>query len=439
MNSKIWFKTLLIVVVLSMVLVSCTTPATQAPATQDAAKLTEAAAAPTQPAAADATQPPASDAAVIKVGVLLPLTGQDALEGQHHREATQFSIDAVNNAGGIKCLNGAKLEPVWGDTQGKPEAGNAEVERLITKENVIAIMGSFHTGVTLPTTEIAEKYSVPYLVPNAIAGSITGRGLQYVFKTRVALESYAELTSKFAAERGAKTAVSLTSNITIGEEAKKAYAKSIPEAGMELLDEVVYTSGSPDLSDTILKIKAADPDVLFAIANTPDAILLVRQMQSLNYWPKMGMMNPGGGMADPNFATELKELSEGITFAEAWSPLVDLGDGQALNAEFEAKYGYALAGATATDYATTWLLAAALEKSCSTDPKALAEALRTNDFKEGPWNFMFPNGIKFDANGYVEQPLVVVLQLQNQKPVVVWPDDLATGTAVWPVPNWQNR
>ncbi len=428
MKSKFSLVIVSVFVLLSLLMGSCAAPTAEPAATT---------APQAQPAATQA--PAASAAEPVKVGVLLPITGQDALEGQHHMDAHQLAVDEINAAGGIQCLDGAQLVLVPGDSQGKPEAGNSETERLITNEKVIAVMGAFHSGVTLPTTEIAEKYEVPFLVPNAIAGSITGRGLKYVFKTRVALESYAQVTSQFAKDMGAKTAVSLTSNITIGEEAKKAYAVSVPAAGLELLDEVVYQSGSPDLSDAILKIKNADPDVVFAIANAPDAILLIRQMQSLNYWPKMGMLNPGGGMADPTFMKDLQDLSEGITFAEAWSPKVAVGDSQAVNAKFEAKYGYPLSGATATTYATTHLLAAALEKSCSLDPKALAETLRTTEFKEGPWNFMFPDGIAFNETGYVKNPLVVVLQIQSQNQVPVWPADLATNKVNWPVPGWQNR
>ncbi len=429
MKHKSSLVVLYVLVILSMLVAGCAAPATEAPAAPAAPAQTEAPAAPAAPAGAE----------TIKIGILLPLTGQDALEGDHHRQAHEMAVEEINAAGGIACMNGAQLVLVPGDTQGKPEQGNSETERLITKEQVIAIMGSFHTGVTLPTTEVAEKYEVPYIVPNAIAGSITGRGLKYVFKTRIALESYALKTAEYAKEKGALTAVTLTSNITIGEEAMKAWAKTVPEAGIELLDQVVYTSGAPDLTDTILKVKSLDPDVLFAVANTPDAILLTRQMQSLNYWPKMGMINPGGGMADPTYATDLGALSEGVLFAEAWSPLVSLGDGQAINAKFKEKYGYNLAGATATTYVTTHMLAAALEKSCSTDPKALAEVLRTEDFKTGVWNFMFPSGIKFDDKGYVIDPLMVMIQLQGGNPVPIWPAELATGEVVWPVPGWADR
>jgi branched-chain amino acid transport system substrate-binding protein len=382
---------------------------------------------------------PAPKAPPIRVGILLPMTGQDAINGQIHLNAFSMARDEINEAGGIKCMGGAPLELVVGDSQGKPEAGNAETERLITKEKVIVIMGAFHTGVTLPTTEVAEKYETPYIVPNAIAGAITSRGLKYVFKTRVSAESETKATVDFAVARGAKTAVILTANITIGEEARKAWNNWIKASTLQLLDNIQIASGSPDFSDTIQKIKAKNPDVIFCLANTADAIIFARQMKEANYWPKMALMTAGGGWSDPNFVKNLGKDADGVYVTTDWSPKVKLPGGADINAKFRAKYGVDLVGGTNTSYASLHLLAAALEKSCSRDPKALANALRTTDFRTGKWNFMFPEGIKFDSTGYVEKALVLIAQIQNGEQMVIWPDNLAIGKFTWPVPGWKDR
>ena len=98
---------------------------------------------------------PDAAATVIKVGALYPLTGADAgWAGDPYIKSHQLAIDEINAAGGIACLDGAKLELVKGDTQGKAEAGNSEMERLITKEGVVAVMGSALSGTTLPASEI---------------------------------------------------------------------------------------------------------------------------------------------------------------------------------------------------------------------------------------------------------------------------------------------
>jgi branched-chain amino acid transport system substrate-binding protein len=375
----------------------------------------------------------------VRVGLLLPMTGQDAINGQIHLNAFSMARDEINEAGGIKCLGGAPIELVVGDTQGKPETGNAEIERLIAKEKVIAVEGAFHTGVTLPTTEISEKYEIPYIVPNAIAGAITSRGLKYVFKPRVAVESETKATVDYAVARGAKTVVVVTANITIGEEARKAWSNWIKGSALQLLDNIQITSGAPDFSDTIQKIKAKSPDVLFVLSNTADAIIFARQMKEANYWPKMALITAGGGWSDANLVKNLGKDADGVFVTTDWSPKVNLPGGGDINAKFKAKFGVDLVGGTNTSYAALHLLAAALEKSCSRDPKALANALRTTDFKTGKWNFMFPDGIKFDSTGYVEKALVLIGQIQNGEQMIIWPDKLALRKATWPVPGWKDR
>ena len=383
--------------------------------------------------------PEESEADPVLVGILLPLTGQDALNGQNHRNAFDFAVKEINEAGGIECLDGAPIELVYGDTQGKPETGNAETERLITQENVIAVMGAFHSGVTLPTTEIAERYEVPYVVPNAIAGAITEKGLKYVFKTRISVETETEETAKFAAAQGAANGVILTTSVSIGEEARKGFVEALPNAGLEILEEIAYVSGSTDFTDVILSIQANDPDVLFAIGNTADATLLTRQMQELGYWPKLALVTVGGGFSDPSFVENLGDLAELVYITTDWTPEVDLPGSKETNERFRAEFDTDLGGGTNTSYATMHMLDAALEQSCSRDRKDLAETLRTTEFDEGPWTFMFPDGISFDEKGYIENALLMIGQIQNGEQVVVSPDNLALGEEVWPVPPWGER
>jgi len=84
------------------------------------------------------------------------------------------------------------------------------------------------------------------------------------------------------------------------------------------------------------------------------------------------------------------------------------------------------------------LLADALEKACSTDPKVLAETLRTTTFTDGKWSFQWPEA-SFDEKGRLKQAASVIAQWQNGQQVAIWPDNLAAGQAVWPVPGWDNR
>lgn len=429
------FKLMILLTVFVMVVSACVPAETPAPA-QPAA--TEA---PAQPAATEAPAEPAAEAVdVVKVGALYPLTGPDAgWAGEPYIKSHQMAIDEINAAGGIKCMGGAKLELVNGDTQGKAEAGNAEMERLITKEGVVAVMGSALSGTTLPASEISEKYEVPYIVPNALDGVITDRGMKYVFQTVSTLQQWGADDAKWAKNMGAKTAVITVPNFTFGAEVETTWKNGIQEQGLELLDSVTYDGAAQDFTDTILKVKAKDPDVWFLLGNN-QAPQIIKQAKEQGYYPKMGIISLGSGFATTFFLNEVggKALADGIVVTGDFAPVSKLNVDPEFKKKFAEYTGQELGGTYNTTYASTWLLADALEKSCSTDPKKLAETLRTTTFTGGKWSFQWPEA-SFDEKGRLKQAASVIAQWQEGEQVAVWPDELAAGKAVWPVPGWDNR
>ena len=101
-----------------------------------------------------------AQAAAIKIGILQPLTGALAFDGQQGLMGSEAAIKVINDAGGIKSLGGAKLEMVQGDARSTPEGGTAEVERL-NNEGVVAIVGGFASPICLAATQAAARYELP--------------------------------------------------------------------------------------------------------------------------------------------------------------------------------------------------------------------------------------------------------------------------------------
>ncbi len=425
-----------LLVILGLLLASCAAPAT--PAAPAAPAQPEAPAAPAKPEAPAAPAAPAAGE-VIKVGVLYPLTGPDAgWAGDPYVKSHQLAVDEINAAGGIACLNGAKLELVKGDTQGKAEAGNAEMERLITKEGVVAVFGSALTGTTTPASEIAEKYQVPYIVPNALDGNITDRGLKYVFQTVSLFQNWGIDNARWAEEHGAKTAVITTPNFTFGEEVEEVWQHAISLTNIKLLESFKFEGDTQDFTDTILRVKKLDPDVWFLLGNN-QAPQTVKQAKEQGYWPKMGIITLGSGFATSFFLNEAGEqVAEGIIVTQDFAPVSSLKLDPAFLTKFKEFTGQDLGGTYNTTYASTWLLADALEKACSTDPKAIAETFRTTTFKDGHWSFMWPEA-SFDEKGRLMQAPTVMAQWQSGEQVAIWPDDLAAAEPIWPVPGWDDR
>ncbi len=424
-------KIVSLLVVLGLLLAACAAPAApEAPA---------APAETTAPEAPPADKPAEASGDVVKVGVLYPLTGPDAgWAGDPYVKSHQLAVDEINAAGGIACLNNAKIELVKGDTQGKAEAGNSEMERLITKEGVVAVFGSALTGTTTPASEIAERYEVPYIVPNALDGTITDRGLTYVFQTVSLFQNWGIDNAAWAEEKGAKTAVITVPNFTFGKEVEEVWQHAISLTDIELLETFTYEGDAQDFTDTILRVKNLDPDVWFLLGNN-QAPQLVKQSKEQGYYPKMGIITLGSGFATSFFLNEAgAEVAEGIIVTQDFAPVSSLEIDPAFLSKFKEYTGQDLGGTYNTTYASTHLLADALEAACSTDPKVVAETLRTTTFKEGKWNFMWPQA-SFDEKGRLNEAPTVMAQWQSGEQVAIWPDDLAAAEPIWPVPGWDDR
>jgi len=362
----------------------------------------------------------------------------------NEKRAHDLAIEEINAAGGIKSLGGAKLEIVYGDSQGKPEIGNAEVERLVTKEGVVAIMGAYHSGVTVSAQRIAERYEVPFVVPNALSNEITELGLKYTFKTVPKSSDYARdtgelilaLNEKYGTD--AKKVAVLHADNFIGKQMGEGWAEWLPRQGFETVETIVFPPTATNLQSEILKIKEADTDVIVSQANAKEAILIVKTMQELDYWPKYGLIGAGGGYSTPDVVNDLGEAAEHLYLVNDWFPASARPRSEEANQAFKDKYGTDMTGNANTTYAGTWVVKEALEKAASTDPKALAEALRTGEFDHPNITFMYDK-VKFDADGLNEYAINVAAQVKNGRPIVVWPDHAALEEPLWPVPHWSER
>lgn len=377
----------------------------------------------------------------IKIGALYPLTGPDAgWAGDPYILSHQMAIDEINAAGGIACLGGAQLELIKGDTEGVAEAGNSEMERLITQEGVVAVMGSALSGTTVPATEIAERFEVPYIVPNSLDGRVTDRGLTYVFQTVSTLQGWGLDNVAWAKEMGAQTAVITVPNFSFGVEVQEAWLHGIENEGIELLGDFTYEGNAQDFTDTILRVRALDPDVWFVLGNN-QAPQLAKQAKEQGYFPTMGMISLGSGFGSTFFLNEAGvSVADGLIITGDFAPVSALNVSEELKAAFKEYTGQDLGGTYNTTYASTWLLADALEAACSTDPVVLAETLRTTTFTdgEGKWGFQWPE-VSFNEMGRLEQAATVMAQWQDGQMVAIWPEDLAAAEAVWPVPGWDDR
>ena len=117
----------------------------------------------------------------VNIGVIQPLSGANAQFGIISRNGIEFVADAINAAGGIKALGGAKINLVVSDATSNPTIASTAAQRLITQNQVTAILGAFASSLTLAISEVTARADIPFLTAS-FADEITGRGLESVFK-----------------------------------------------------------------------------------------------------------------------------------------------------------------------------------------------------------------------------------------------------------------
>jgi len=144
-------------------------------------------------------------AADVVIGNILPLSGPVAPIGKVGREIREMAVEEINAAGGIKSMGGAKLKMIYADSRGDPKVAMTEAERLITKDKVVCITGAYQSAVTYPSTEVAERYKVPYLVPVSVRDAITERGFKYTFRVAAKASWYARDQINFIKALGERT------------------------------------------------------------------------------------------------------------------------------------------------------------------------------------------------------------------------------------------
>lgn len=381
----------------------------------------------------------------IKIGLLYCMTGPLASIARDCVNGHEFAAEEINAKGGIKSLGGAKIKFVVGDTESKPEVAMSVAEKLITKDNVVALLGPYSSGLAFPSTQIAEKYKTPNILSGPVADQITGRGFKYTFRTVYTATTNARVALDFMKWIGEKTGIKLRrvaflyEDTLWGQSTAKSWKEMLPEYGFELVADLPYQKTTQDLSPTIMKLKAAKPDVVLQISYTNDAILITRTIFDLDF-NSMGRIPSGGGHADPAFANALGKLADYVIVNQHYHPSLKgpKNKNQIVNEKYKKKYGADMDDYSAPAYDATWVLADALERAGSIDRQKVRDAIAATNMNINNSPVLRPFQYKFDATG--QAPATgVFTQFRNGKLQLIWPEEYAATKVVWPMPTWKER
>ncbi len=372
---------------------------------------------------------PASAQAPIKIGASLSLTGTYAALGQNQQRGYQLCAKHVNEKGGVL---GRKIEFVLYDDQSQPATGVRLYEKLITQDKVDLVMGPYSSAITEAVANVNEKYKLPMVAPMAATTSIFKKGRKFVFMVQSPAEAYLEGVLDMAAKRGLKTVAIVNEDTLFPKATVQGTIELAKKKGLQVVFVEAYPKGNTDFSAMLTKIRAANPDVLGAATYFDDAVAITRQMKELNVNPKMYGVTVGGDL--PTFYQLLGKNAEFVYGATQWE--VELpypGAKEFLQAYTTEFPGRDISYHSAGGYGGCQVLVEAVKRAGSLDGEKIREAVLKMDI-----NTVY-GGFKVDPDGFQISHKMVTFQWQEGKKVIVWPDELAAGKALFPTPPWTRR
>ena len=372
--------------------------------------------------------------AAVKVGIIHPVTGFVAFAGSQGRFGANMAVEDINKAGGIKSMGGAKLEPLYGDSQSKVEVGVAEVEKM-NEAGVAAYIGCYQSPVGIAASQAASKYNTPFLIDVGASDLIVTRGLKNVFRLKPGFGACVDQgisslgTLNKAAGGIAKSAVIVHEAGEFGTGTAKLLQGKLPAIGIEVKELIPNENPTRNFDNIALRIRSLAPDIVMMSNYQNEYVLLARTLyqQKVNV---AGFFSILGGGFNYKFAKEQPDVSQYMMDVNHWyNPKSEKA--QALKKRVEAA-GKEFTFEVYLAYTTVSFLADSLERSGSADKEKLLAALGSSTFKAE----LMPYGPTKFVNGQNEGGRAAVLQASKGDIEVIGPEDVAQVKAVFPKPKF---
>ena len=321
-----------------------------------------------------------SGAPSVKIGLNTELTGEMPAVGASSQNAAKLFVDQLNAAGGVKVADKTiPIDLIVGDNGAKADQAAAVAQRLITQDEVLAMIGPDASVCAIPAADIAEAARCAMISPWSTNPKTTldpnsGKPKEYVFRACFIDTFQAGVLAKFVLNNlKAKTAAVLYDSSSEAPNGQATlFKETFEKNGGQIVGFETYTTGDKDFSAQLTKIKATNPDVIFLPAYYNDVPLIAQQARSL------GITAQFVG-SDAWSSPELIKLGgtaiEGSFFCNHYSTEIATPVALKFMADYKAKYGQDPDDVAALTYDAFGLLVQAITDAGKLDRQAIRDAL----------------------------------------------------------------
>ena len=312
----------------------------------------------------------------IKVGEFASLTGKEATFGTSSHEGTELAIEEINAAGGVL---GKKLELLTEDDQSKAGEPANIVNKLISRDGVVAVLGEVASSRSLEAAPIAQAAKIPMISPASTNPKVTEVG-DYIFRVCFIDPFQGTVMANFATKtlKAKKVAVLTDAKSDYSKGLAKYFKEQFAKNGGALASELDYNGGDKDFKAQLTTIKGAAPDAVFVPGYYNDVALISIQAKELGLnIPLFG----GDGWESDNLLQVGKEAVEGNYFSTHCSPEDTSLKMTSFVANYKKKYHKTPDAMAALGYDSAYVLAEAIKRAGTTEGSKLREAIAaTKDF-----------------------------------------------------------
>jgi branched-chain amino acid transport system substrate-binding protein len=258
---------------------------------------------------------PSIGAEKIKLGLVGPFTGGLAIPGADMKRGAQLAVEEINSKGGI---NKREIELFIENDEGVPAKSVNASEKLVIKDNVLTVIGSYSSSCTLANMKVTQKYEVPQICPISVATAITQSGNKFIFRNCATnpmqigqLADYA--ISAFKLKRVGVMYV----NTDFGRGIRDVWAEKAAQYKIQLAVDLPCHESDTDFFSYLTKVKGINPDAILIGANITQATQIVLQSKNLDLRSQiLGV----GTFSDNEFWELTKGKGEGIVHISYFEP-----------------------------------------------------------------------------------------------------------------------
>ena len=295
---------------------------------------------------------------VIKVGEVGSMSGSEATFGTATHQGIKLAVDQINATGGIK---GKKLEVVSLDDQGKPDEAATAMSKLITQDNVSAILGEVASSRSLAMAPIAQQYKVPMITPSSTNPKVTQMG-DYIFRVCFIDPFQGKVMAKFAAENLKMKKIAVLRDVKNDYSVGLAnfFIDTFKALGGKILVDQSYSAGDVDFKAQLTAIRAQNPEAIFVPGYYTEVGLIARQARELGITvPLLG----GDGWDSPKLKEIGGDAMSNSYFSNHYSSEDKSPVVQEFITKFKAAFGEVPDGLAAMGYDAAEVLADAMKRA----------------------------------------------------------------------------